>query len=97
MGEEAHVDYVCEQCHVHHFSCCTCHARTIGWAGDEMCERCFRGLVEISDVIRSIAYELPGDAGDRAIEALKRGLDPRRWPDNAARIIEIARRGTDDG
>ena len=68
MGSGEIVDWVCDDCGAHHFDCCACHAKSIGWEGDEMCERCFRSLVSITQVAYSLAYADQMDA----IDVLKR-------------------------
>jgi hypothetical protein len=76
-GDEGEVDYVCDDCGTHHYHCCRCGDETLGAAGEEMCERCFRDLVEMDGVVRSLRSVLSEDALATALSALKRDYPHR--------------------
>jgi hypothetical protein len=71
-GDEGNINHVCDYCHCHHFNCVECGHETLGDEGDEMCERCFRGLVEMDGVIRSLCCVLDEDSLERALNVLRR-------------------------
>lgn len=72
MGGEGVLDWTCDECSAHRYHCCECGAETIGESGEEMCERCFRRLVEMDGVIRTAKSVLDGEALDKMLAALRR-------------------------
>lgn len=59
MGDVGHIDYVCETCKAHHYTCVWCNQITTGDEGEELCARCFHDFIPLHGVISMIEYVLP--------------------------------------
>jgi len=78
VGGEGVLDWTCEHCDAHRYHCCECRNETMGEVGEEMCERCFRDLVPLDGVIRSVRSALPeGEDRDKVLAALRRDFPKR--------------------
>lgn len=78
MGGEGTLDWTCKECEAHRFHCCECGAETLGEADDEMCQTCFRDLVPLDGVIRSVRSALPeGEDRNKVLAALRRDFPKR--------------------